>query len=106
MSSTKNILLVCTAGITTGLLVRNMKTEAKEKGLDINIFSTSAISAQDVLQEKNIDGVLIGPQAEYDVKNLKNYFKENHIPNSIISNKTFEILDGKGALDEALALFD
>lgn len=32
---TKKILLICTAGITTGLLVRNVQAEVDAKGLEI-----------------------------------------------------------------------
>ena len=41
----KTILLICTAGITTGLLVKNMQRAADEKGLAVHIYSAPAILA-------------------------------------------------------------
>lgn len=49
----KTILLICTAGITTGLLVKNMQRAADEKGLAVHIYSAPAIIAEQILRLTN-----------------------------------------------------
>ena len=47
---TKNILLICTAGITTGLLVKNVQRSADARGLDVHVYSAPAILADQILK--------------------------------------------------------
>lgn len=54
----KNILLVCTAGITTGLLVKNMQKSAEERGIGVVITSTSATLAEETLKEQKVDALI------------------------------------------------
>lgn len=102
----KNILLICTAGITTGLLVRNMTGTAEQRGLDVHIYSAPSIVAKDVMKDNEIDAVLIGPQAEYEVARLEEYFSYYNIPYRLIKKETYQTLDGEKALEEALLLLD
>ena len=43
----KTIMLVCSAGMSTSLLVSKMQKSAKEKGLDAEIFANSANEADE-----------------------------------------------------------
>lgn len=102
----KNILLICSAGITTGLLVRNMTGAAKKKEIDVNVYSAPSIVVKDILGDNEIDVVLIGPQSEYEIVRLKDYFNYYNIPYRLITNETYKTLDGEKALDEALLLLN
>lgn len=48
----KVIMLVCSAGMSTSLLVTKMQNAAKEKGLDAEIFAVSASEADANLEKK------------------------------------------------------
>ena len=63
----KRILLICTAGITSGLLVKNIQTAADEQNIPIRVYSAPAIIAEQAIQNQQIDGLMIGPQSEYEV---------------------------------------
>ena len=101
---TKKILLICTAGITTGLLVRNVQAEVDAKGLRLQIYSAPAIIAEQAIQTQKIDGLLVGPQSEYEINRLKDFLSYKAVPYKLISREAYETLDGKAVLDEIMKL--
>lgn len=106
MDEAKTVLLICSAGITTGLLVRNMKDAAKHKDLDIHIYSAPAITAEDVLKRQEIDALLIGPQSEYELTRLKDFLEYNKVPYRLIDKESYGLLDGERVLGQALQLME
>ena len=66
------IMLACAAGMSTSLLVTKMQAAADEKGLDAEIFAAPAPEVDDILSEKKVDVLLLGPQVRYllDQKNI------------------------------------
>ena len=104
MSEQKTALLICTAGITTGLLVKNVQNAADERGLDIHVYSAPAIIAEQVIQSQAIDALMIGPQSKYEIARLKDFLTYKAVPYKLISKENYEILDGEAVLEEIIAL--
>lgn len=97
----KNLLLICASGITTGLLVRNMQQRAKANHLPINIYSAPSITVTQTLRDKHVDGVLIGPHLEADMKSLSILLEEKGIPYALIDQESYELLDSTQVLQKA-----
>lgn len=57
----KTIMLVCSAGMSTSLLVSKMQKVAEEKEIDADIFAVAANEADQNLEKKDIDVLLLGP---------------------------------------------
>ena len=106
MEEAKTVLLICSAGITTGLLVKNMKDAAKQRDLDIHIYSAPAITAEDVLKRDEIDALLIGPQSEYEITRLKDFLEFKRVPYRLIDRESYALLDGERVLGQALQLME
>ena len=104
MTEQKTALLICTAGITTGLLVKNVQNAADERGLDIHVYSAPAIIAEQAIQSQAIDALLIGPQSKYEIARLKDFLTYKAVPYKLISRENYEILDGEAVLEEIIAL--
>ena len=104
MTEQKTALLICTAGITTGLLVRNVQNAADERGLDIHVYSAPAIIAEQAIQSQSIDALMIGPQSKYEIARLKDFLTYKAVPYKLISRENYEILDGEAVLEEIIAL--
>ncbi|MGL4695691.1 PTS sugar transporter subunit IIB [Enterococcus larvae] len=102
--SQKTILLICTAGITTGLLVRNVQQAADEQGVDVHVYSAPAIVAEQIIQTQAVDALLIGPQSKYEVNRLKDFLNYKAVPYKLISKEDYETLDGEAVLKESLQL--
>jgi PTS system cellobiose-specific IIB component len=93
------ILLVCSAGMSTSLLVTKMEKAAKEKGIDVEIFALSAGEGKKIL--KDVDLILLGPQVRF----MKNEFvKLATVPVSVIDMMAYGRMEGEKVLNDALAL--
>lgn len=95
----KKILLVCSAGMSTSLLVNKMNSAAKEMGEEVFIEALSVSECSTKIDE--VDIVLLGPQVRFQkpvVENLAN----GRIPVEVIDMRLYGIMDGKSVLKSAL----
>ena len=69
----KRIMLVCSAGMSTSLLVQKMEKAAQIDGIEADIFAVSASEADGKLSdaEKPVDVLMLGPQVRFMKANLK-----------------------------------
>ena len=67
----KTILLVCSAGMSTSLLVTKMEGAAKDAGVECKIFALPFSDAPRVLEE--VDCILLGPQVRFQKAAMKNW---------------------------------
>lgn len=66
-----NILLLCAAGMSTGLLMSKLKKYAADNNIELNIDAVG-LSANDYIDEaKKHDVILMGPQVSYRVNEVK-----------------------------------
>ena len=63
------ILLVCSAGMSTSLMVNKMKGSAKAKGIEAEIWAVSDAEAADNLP--NADILMLGPQVRFLESKMK-----------------------------------
>ena len=76
----KTIMLVCSAGMSTSLLVTKMQKAAEEKGMEADIFAVSASDADNNLESKNVDVMLLGPQVRF----MKAQFEQKLAPKGFL----------------------
>ena len=95
------ILLVCSAGMSTSLLVLKMQKAAEEKGIEAEILALGAGEGKKIL--KDVDLVLLGPQVRF----MKNEFvKLATVPVGVIDMLAYGRMQGDKVLDQALALLE
>lgn len=96
----KKILLACSAGMSTSLIVLKMKKIAEEQGKEYDIWATSVDDIVD--DEKSFDCCLIGPQVSARIEDVKESVAEygDHIPVAVIQKDDY----GKMRADMILAL--
>lgn len=56
----KTILLVCSAGMSTSLLVSKMQKVAETKNIESDISAVSASEVDQIMAKKDIDVLLLG----------------------------------------------
>lgn len=100
----KRILLVCSAGMSTSLLVSKMKVSAKELGVDCVINAVAESELKEY--ERDIDVLLLGPQVRFLFNKLKNKFGEKGVPVSVISTVDYGTMNGTKVLKYALDLIN
>lgn len=100
----KTIMLVCSAGMSTSLLVTKMEKAAEARGLDAEIFAVSASEADSHLESKNIDVMLLGPQVRFMKAQFEPKLAEKGIPLEVINMQDYGMMNGEKVLDQALSL--
>ncbi len=76
----KTIMLVCSAGMSTSLLVTKMQKAAEAKGIDSDIFAVSASDADNNLANKDVDVLLLGPQVRFMKADFEKRLEPKGIP--------------------------
>ena len=96
------ILLACSAGMSTSLLVTKMETAAKEANIDAKIW---AISEANLANEiTNCDVVLLGPQVRFMLNKAEEIAKPHNVPVEVINMMHYGTCNGKAVLDRAIEL--
>ncbi|SCJ46033.1 Lichenan-specific phosphotransferase enzyme IIB component [uncultured Clostridium sp.] len=91
------IVLVCSAGMSSGELVNKMKIISDERKLDLDI---KGIGYTDIINE--IDGanvILLGPQVKYSLRKVVEIVEPRDIPVEIIDHLTYGMRNAEKVID-------
>jgi PTS system cellobiose-specific IIB component len=102
----KTIMLVCSAGMSTSLLVSKMQKAAEAKNIEADIFAISASEVDSTLEKKNIDVLLLGPQVRFMKAQFEKKLQGKNIPVESINMQHYGMMNGEKVLEEALKLID
>lgn len=101
----KRIMLVCSSGSSTSLLVKKMQEAARKKGLaDVQIFATAQADAKN--HYENTDVLLLGPQVRYLYNDLKKALASKKLLLDIINSRDYGTMNGDAVLEQALKLME
>ena len=92
------IMLACAAGMSTSLLVTKMQAAADEKGFDADIFAVPAPEVDDILSEKKVDVLLLGPQVRYLLDQFTEKLAQKNIPVGVIPMVDYGMMNGSKVL--------
>ena len=98
-----NILLVCSAGMSTSALVKKMDEAAQAKGVEAKIWAVG--DAQSKEDAAKADIVLLGPQVRYLEKKMNERVNHEN-PVMVIDMAAYGMMNGAKVLDDALALLN
>ncbi|WP_407894257.1 PTS sugar transporter subunit IIB [Lacticaseibacillus sp. N501-2] len=100
----KTIMLVCSAGMSTSLLVSKMQKAAQADGIDADIFATACTDADNKLAEKQPDILMLGPQVRFMLAGFQQ--KCPNIPVEVIDMQDYGMMNGEKVLREAIRAVD
>jgi len=92
----KKILLACSGGFSTSMLVQRMQESAKAKGLDIEILAVAEDSIHDHLDS---DILLLGPQIGHKLEDLT---EELDFQVFVIDMMDYGMMNGEKVLSDLL----
>jgi len=98
----KNILLACSAGMSTSLLVTKMEEAAEKSGVEVNIWAVGQDKAPKEMEKADV--LLIGPQMRFMKKKFSKIAEEVGIPIDVIDSMAYGRVDGEAVLKKALEL--
>lgn len=97
----KTIMLVCSAGMSTSLLVTKMQKAAEAKGMEADIFAVSASDADNSLEEKGVNVLLLGPQVRFMKAQFEQKLAPKGIPLDVINMADYGMMNGEKVLEQA-----
>jgi len=100
----KRILLVCSAGMSTSLLVSKMQVAAEEKGVECTIQAIGEVDVKEFVD--NIDVLLLGPQVRFLLSKFQKSLKDKNVPVEVINTVDYGTMNGKKVLERALELIE
>lgn len=99
------IMLACSAGMSTSLLVTRMEKAAAERGLECKIWAVSETQLANEYAADRCDVLLIGPQVRFRLASIKEQTK-GEVPVEVIDMRTYGMMDGSKVLDQALKMLE
>jgi cellobiose PTS system EIIB component len=96
------ILLACSSGMSTSLLVTKMQAFAKSIGEDAEIWAVGQEQAKKEME--NADVVLIGPQMSFLKGELAAEAQQYGIKVEVIDMMAYGMADGEKAYKQAISL--
>ncbi|NHM32910.1 PTS sugar transporter subunit IIB [Neobacillus terrae] len=97
-----NILLVCSAGMSTSLLVTKMEASAKTQGIDCKIWAVGHSEINENIDQADV--LLLGPQVRYLLPKLKTVGDSKGIPVDAINPVNYGLCNGEAVLKQAFDL--
>lgn len=102
MRDMKRILLACSSGMSTSLLVTKMKAHAESIGEEAEIWAVGQDQARKDMA--NADVVLIGPQMSFLKGELQKEAQKYGIQVDVIDMQAYGLADGQKAYEQAVKL--
>lgn len=99
----KTIMLVCSAGMSTSLLVSKMQKAAAEN-YDSEIFAVGASEADSMLESKPVDVLMLGPQVRFMKDEFEKKVADKDIPVEVINMQDYGMMNGEKVLATAKIL--
>ncbi|MEZ9134353.1 PTS sugar transporter subunit IIB [Vibrio sp. 10N.286.52.B1] len=99
---TKKIFLVCSAGMSTSMVVNKMREAADARGLDAEIKAYSVSEFSDVVDQYEV--CMVAPQIKYEFERLSGICADKGLKCGQIGMMEYGMMNGAAILDATLAL--
>ena len=96
------IKLFCSAGMSTGVLVKKMQEAAKKRGLDCFIAAYPEGELENHVDD--CDVALLGPQVRFMIDKAKSVCEPKNVPVEVIPMMDYGMMNGEKVLDLALSM--
>ena len=96
----RKILLVCSAGMSTSMLVDKMMKAAEKENYEIRVEAHSISEAR--MLGSSWDVIRLGPQVKFQLKEMKNAFPDK--PVEAIEMRSYGRMDGEAIVNQARLL--
>lgn len=96
----KKIVLLCSAGMSTSMLVKRMQAAAAEENYECEIAAYPMAEATS--KAADADVVLLGPQVSFNLSKVQSQLPDK--PVAAIEMRMYGRMDGKGVLGMAKTL--
>ena len=97
-----NVMFVCSAGMSTSLLVEKVRKVAEEKGVDVEVYAVGEAEARKDLAQADV--LLLGPQVRYLENSFKKAIGDSKTKIGVVDMKSYGRMDGEKVLEQIMEL--
>lgn len=90
---TKNVLLTCGAGASSGFMAAAARKATKKMEVDLNFTAKSESEVEGLLPE--VDVLLVAPHLKYMLADIQEIAEKNNVICDAIPQRIYGMLDGK-----------
>lgn len=95
-------MFICSAGMSTSLLVNKVLDAAKARGVDIDVWASSEAEAKSKYDD--VDVILLGPQVKFLLGKVKEAVEGKGVNVDVIDMTNYGRMNGEAVLDQIVAL--
>ncbi|MFZ5354385.1 MAG: PTS sugar transporter subunit IIB [Bacillota bacterium] len=96
------IMLVCSAGMSTSLLVNKMLDAAKKQGMETEIFAVPEVEIKQYIDKADV--VLLAPQVRFLYNKMLKELEPTGIPLAIIDSVSYGLMNGDAVIKQVADL--
>lgn len=96
------ILLICSAGMSTSLLVQRMREYVEKEKIEAEINASGSEGLEEIVPDYDV--LLVGPQVRHRFTRFKEIADRFRKPIAVIDQKVYGLVDGGGAVEQAINL--
>ncbi|MGO1372215.1 MAG: PTS sugar transporter subunit IIB [Senegalia sp. (in: firmicutes)] len=100
----KKIYLFCDNGMSTSMIAKKMQDVGDKHNLDLEVKAYPVRSLEKILEEKNPDCVLLGPQVRHLLEDTKKRVEGYDVPVGVIDSADYGMMDGEKVLKKTIVL--
>ncbi|MGX7393455.1 PTS sugar transporter subunit IIB [Carnobacterium mobile] len=75
-----NVIMVCSGGMSSTIVVKAIKKEADKQGLDLDIKAVGSGEVEEELKNEKYDLLLVAPQVKHRFAAFETYANEAGVP--------------------------
>lgn len=100
----KKIYLFCDNGMSTSMIAKKMQDIGDKHKLPIEVKAFPIRNIEKIMEEKNPDCVLLGPQVRHLFEDTKNRVEKYDVPVGVIDSTDYGMMDGERVLKKSIIL--
>lgn len=100
-----NVLVACSAGMSTSMLVQKVQKEAEAQQIDLSIEAVSMTEGKSLIKKNGYDLLLLGPQVAF-MKEEMTKIVDGKFPVKIIDQKDYGMMRANNVLKDIVQTID
>lgn len=100
-----NVIVACSAGMSTSMLVQKVKKEAEAQNIDLSIEAVSMNEGKTLAKKQDYDLLLLGPQVAF-MEDEMTKLVDGRFPVKTISQKDYGMMRANNVLKDVIQTVD
>ena len=96
---TTTVILACSAGMSTSMLVAKLRKAAESRNYDYNIFAVPTSELREELDKQEVSAIFLGPQVAFQKDSVKEVVGSRDIKVEVINMMDYGTMNGEKIIE-------